>query len=179
MAVRHARFQRQVPDHRYPPTLGEQRQWVERANALVNDWLLFNQGNLHEIDGISEYPDFAGTLPNAGGAMLVTAHFGPPMVVANHVTTLVPECRIVTSRPQSFNLPQSAFIVPNEHSRNLFLLRMLDCLRENKVVIWAGDTSAAEMPPTLAYHAKVPVYWYVAMWRDGKIVHLLRPGPHC
>ena len=159
------------------PALGERQQWVEKANVLVNDWLLFNQDKLHEIDEISEYPDFAGTLVNAGGAMLVTAHFGPPMVAASHLAALVPESRIVTSKAQFINLPQNNVIVPNEHSRNLFLLRMMDCLREDKIVFWAGDTSSAEMPPTLAYHAKVPIYWYIAMWRDGRIIYQLRPGP--
>ena len=162
-----------------PPRTLEQRQlWAQQANVLLANWILFNHDKLQEIDEISVYPNFADALTNGGGAMLIGAHLGP-RVAGYHVARAIPDSKIISDSSWSFfHLPRSKALIPRAQNPKLFLVQAMQALRQGNVVFWAGDTNAAaDGPPTLAYHARVPIFWYAPLWQDGKIVHHLRRGP--
>ena len=133
---------------------------------------------MHEIDEISVYPKFAEELTNGGGAVLVGAHIGPTALLTSHLARSISATKIVTDSPASFHLARSKALIPRMHRQGSFLPLVLKYLREGNVVYWAGDTKGRENgPPSLAYYARVPIFWYSALWHNGKIVHQLRPGP--
>jgi Flp pilus assembly protein TadD len=185
-----------VPD-RKTWTLEERLHWGRRASDLMSRWIYFNPQRLDAIGRFNTEPDWTALRAQvqAGtGAVLADSHVGLPLASMAALSRSGFDHKVVTTNGESLlAFPEQSTINARAADNHALLTKLIPYVKGGGLVWLAGDGGIGKRfrlfnykgsamrlaigPPTLAFFAKVPIYWYSTVWREDRVVTTLELGP--
>lgn len=170
-------------------------QWGRKANILVHRWVCFNRDEHEQLNSIIDGPDWTEVEREMGrgsGVVLGSAHLGPHAIAGHALIQSGLPCLFVSNN-EVFNCFLALGNIPFETGDRWTATRLAKFLRTGGAIFQIGDDvrggtiveygggEAAvrinNLPPTIAYHTKAPIYWYGARWQGRRIVIDLERAP--